>query len=680
MNTSKGLAIIGWFLLCGMAALVLYNELLLFKSMPTNGAFQLFNPLKRLADGDVLGRDFDYFHGPGALWAHYPVFALFGGDLWASEVSRKFMSLLAFAVCFVACAAAWRIPCYFAAFAACGVLVAGETFLLGSGAISGGSEVGLRSTLPALALPLIVLAARRFPSVGIPKVFHSLLGALLGTSFFIATEQGLAAIGVYGLVLLALPLAGKGMLARLAWPVWMGIVAILVYLLLATAASGGQPGRILDYALKDLPGEQFWYFGAPPNPIPRFPAIFWHTKILIGFWLPAVLALVEIFRLRIRRKSDAKVPMDSLIVFALLGMSMVVQILHLASYSHYQSISTRNCGLVAMLWLFRLTTEHPRSEPSFLSQLHVLRLPKWIVAGSIGTVAVVLILLGIRLQSKRERESSGVRHAGMTLSKDWASDLSVWESLGARGSSVAGTYRSLIDDIERTSFRGPDYIIHALGSRRAQFLQSLQQAAPDYFHTLHPAFSEYEAWIQLRHWDVYRHLIQFYQPVSASEYHVFWRRKNQPRIPEALSGNLEAIEKDGEWATPANSGRSCVYTTRVRYSVVNPLGRIPLAGKLPRFLLARNVVTAESRVSQIPASLPPGEQEWEFPMILQTGESARFCLGLKLAWPGVSARIESIELEPVCTDPAVIEGLSGPGELLNASRVTEAEAERPVDQ
>src|SRR5437868_1717422 len=40
-----------------------------------NGSFQLFDPLRRIAAGQVPGRDFMVFHGIGALLVHYPLFA-----------------------------------------------------------------------------------------------------------------------------------------------------------------------------------------------------------------------------------------------------------------------------------------------------------------------------------------------------------------------------------------------------------------------------------------------------------------------------------------------------------------------------------------------------------------------------------------------------------------------------
>lgn len=160
---SRFLGIASLVIFTSMMGLVILQELLLFKSMPMDGAFQLYNPLQSLEAGQIIGRDFDFFHGIGTLYLHYPAFVAFGSDLWASEMSRKLMSPLAFLLCFYCLAAAWRLPGYFASLAGCAVFVIGEATQCGSGALTGASMIGLRSTLPAVLLATSLLLARRVP-------------------------------------------------------------------------------------------------------------------------------------------------------------------------------------------------------------------------------------------------------------------------------------------------------------------------------------------------------------------------------------------------------------------------------------------------------------------------------------------------------------------------------------
>lgn len=67
-----------------------------FDGFIANGPFQLFNPLRRIANGQTAGVDFQFFHGIGVPFLHYPLFALFGKSLFASELSRNLTSLICF--------------------------------------------------------------------------------------------------------------------------------------------------------------------------------------------------------------------------------------------------------------------------------------------------------------------------------------------------------------------------------------------------------------------------------------------------------------------------------------------------------------------------------------------------------------------------------------------------------
>jgi hypothetical protein len=52
--------------------------------------FQVFNPLRRIAAGQTAGLDFPFYHGIGVPFLHYPIFAIFGKTISASELSRQF--------------------------------------------------------------------------------------------------------------------------------------------------------------------------------------------------------------------------------------------------------------------------------------------------------------------------------------------------------------------------------------------------------------------------------------------------------------------------------------------------------------------------------------------------------------------------------------------------------------
>lgn len=254
-KASVSLGIIGSALFLGILLLSVFHETLLFKSMPMNGAFQLYNPLQRMAAGEVIGKDFDFFHGAGTLLVHYPLYELFGGDLHASEISRKIMSPLAFFLCFHLCAAAWRIPGYLASFAACAVLVLGEALFHGTTAFDGASILGVRSCQPVLVLPIAVLLARKIKAFDQPVLFHLTMATGLGLSIFISTEQGLAALAVHGLLILAIPMKARTRAARMVAGASTGVAALLVFIACTVLVSGSHASESLKFLLTDLPKE-----------------------------------------------------------------------------------------------------------------------------------------------------------------------------------------------------------------------------------------------------------------------------------------------------------------------------------------------------------------------------------------------------------------------------------------
>lgn len=650
----------GWISFLAVTLLILVSvgrECAVFKSQPTNGAFQLFNPLTRMHQGQVIGLDFDFFHGPGTLMLHYPLFTFLGGDLSASELSRHLMSPVFYLLCFLVLARVWKIPGYVAFLVAGLVLVLG-TFVDGSGAFSGNSMVGLRSSLPVMVLPLALLLSNRF----IPFKRHlALLGFIgfgLAVSMYVATEQGLAATGLMVLWVLGSkefgPLGKRFLLAA-----YTGVLCILIFVGLIWIGSEGNLREPIQFILSDVPGAQFWYYGGPPNIIPDWPEVIWNRSILIGFWGPFALMLLEIFRLR-KRPSGSHVPMESMLVFFLLAHSMIVQIPHLTAYSHYHIVSNRNMGLVGMLWTWRVIRSMDLRRLAIVRRVIAWRVPCLVTGGLVVAAPFAMAFTVSKFQRNKQQTASPIRYQDMHITENWADDLTTWKAIGGQGATVAGTYKSLVEDQEKSSFQGPDYIIHALGSRRETFLSRFKELSPDFFITLN-SDSGYEEWVQLRHWDVYAYLLQNYAPVASTDFHQFWKKKvgnpsslEDPAVP---SPALKTQLQEGAWSSEENQNSTCLYRVRVSYQVENPWEKIPVLGKLPRFLVSRDVVSAPHTHSYLSASLPPTETEWSFPLVLNQGERAQIRLSEKMKLPMVTSKITAVTLTEVSRDPAVIDAL-----------------------
>lgn len=76
------LIIITWLILVALIAGIDIN------SYAANGTFQLYNPLRRLDAGQVIGHDFPFFHGIGVPLIHYPIYQALGSGVFAAETAK----------------------------------------------------------------------------------------------------------------------------------------------------------------------------------------------------------------------------------------------------------------------------------------------------------------------------------------------------------------------------------------------------------------------------------------------------------------------------------------------------------------------------------------------------------------------------------------------------------------
>ena len=138
------------------ASVTAFSAVVPFRGDPIDGAFQIFDPLRRIAAGQIPGVDFQFYHGILVPFVHYPLFALLGKTIFASELSRHFVSLGAFvASLYFLCLAYTRKLGAAATLSTLAVLL-----LLVSGAYGliypGVSLPGLRSTPPLILFAILL--------------------------------------------------------------------------------------------------------------------------------------------------------------------------------------------------------------------------------------------------------------------------------------------------------------------------------------------------------------------------------------------------------------------------------------------------------------------------------------------------------------------------------------------
>jgi len=292
------------------ALITALGNALFFDGYAADGAFQLLNPMRRLIEGQIIGRDFSFFHGIGVPFMHLPFYVLFGQGLFGEEITRWLVSPLLFilsAFCFFYL---WRRQFIFAlrmsvVVTALGMLVI--PFLV----LPITSILGVRSVVPVFLLAVLMnqkrlsspIFKRAYKLVQPWTRYELIVGVLLAVGLLCGTEFGVAAALAFGIARVAYPVA-KGEKTQLRWlslaRVGGGFLVVLFVLLMVI--TWGHPIAPLTYAFVDIPTDQMWYFGVPPNKYIHLgnvlPTILGDWRLL-GMWAIAALTWLLVYRVHL---------------------------------------------------------------------------------------------------------------------------------------------------------------------------------------------------------------------------------------------------------------------------------------------------------------------------------------------------------------------------------------------
>lgn len=318
------------------AVMTALGNALFFEGYAADGAFQLLNPLRRLMDGQVLGRDFNFFHGVGVPLLHLPFYVIFGQGLFAEEVTRWLVSPLLFSLSAFVFFYVLRRRFIFA-LAMSMVVTALGMLIIPFLVLPLTSILGVRSVIPVFLLAVILNQSRLRRRVF--KSNHKLLkpwtwyevgvGTIMAASLLCGTEFGMAAILAFVIARLAYPVA-KGERPSLRWlSVGRAVTAFVTSLLvILSVITLGNPFEPLKYALIDIPTDQFWYFGVPPNDYVHWGnalVTFLGDERLLAMWSAALVAGLLVYR--VHRLKGYRVETQAFVFGLLAGVFAMVSML-----------------------------------------------------------------------------------------------------------------------------------------------------------------------------------------------------------------------------------------------------------------------------------------------------------------------------------------------------------------
>ena len=626
-----------------------------FDDAPIDGPFQLFNGLRRIADGQRLGGTFQVFHGPGVPYLHFLPFKLFGGGFIASEMSRQVVSIAAAILVLVgffrAWTGAWRtaIPM---SVVALGLLI---PLRINAIVFPINSMIGLRATMPLVIGIHLMLR---------PDGRRAMLerAVLFALAFAFGIEQGMAVMAGFGLLQVLIALRTRDWRGPAGGIATMGL-GVVAYALLVFILSPSGFASIMRFNFRDVPADQMWYFGAPPN---EFLFAWIHLTRLLEhpIWTVMVAGalIYAIARYWIAPAADdarARVAEAFLMLYAVVSTASM-----LGTFTTvYFQPAVRVSLLVLMVALRRWWLWRRDTLP--LDDSARRRMPVYAAFAVLGYVIQGWTLASIQIV----RTPLHIMYAHVYLGErpaldpEWAATAmigdTVWSyerALLKREPTMWSTYSSYIEYKHNAFNPSFDYIIQALGhENRELYARRFGEVKPDIVQTMSGAalkVGKYEEWLAVHHWNFYRPLLRDYEMLAAGPWSYFWTRAARPftEAPQVLAhspvppGILD-IGFDGNSVPRDSIG---LFEVRLYYHVDNAWKKVPVLGTLPRYL-----VHVGGASNHIPISLAPYETEKRFPVIAVGARKDIRLRGLVYSIvPGQKLTFDSIYVERLRLSPA----------------------------
>jgi hypothetical protein len=588
-----------------------------FNGPPIDGPFQLYNALRRIAAGQHVGVDFQFFHGAGVPYLHFIPFWLFGGGFFASEIARQVVSVALFATTFVVVFFAWTGDWTETMRLSAAATLATILLRLDAIYLPVNSLLGVRSTMPiwfAAALTLSLSPARRAICAGV----------LLGGALLLGTEQGTALIAAFvgAHALLALRTRRwRPAVQESALTVAVGAATYVIVVLILGGGLAGLRGAVA-YNFRLIPMDQFWYFGGPPN---RFMSSlrqlgelnFMRPWILVTL-LVAIMVLVRLWRTPAGKEDRHRLGEAVLGIYGALSMASILGVL----VTVYLEPALRVVVILVLLAVYR----EANRLPVVRSSNELWR--RW--RGAVGVLAVLMATMYMRFDAL-EAAALAPLHiiASHVIAGDPPSFSPPWQDAVATGRRLVdeftarehrrpvvwSTYSTLLESSEGMFHSSSDYIIHALGpENRRAYQAAFVSSHPDIVQTLKPSYAVYEEWLESNDWPMYRELLRNYKVVGQTEWSYFWERRDAPALGTRLiaAGPVGPDRQRADVNVVAAPDTLTLLQVRMRYHVVNRWRHIPVVGALPRY-----VVEISGASNRNAVSLAPYETERMFPIMVR---------------------------------------------------------------
>jgi hypothetical protein len=652
--------LVGWSLLFAYLSVLMLavgmESALHFRGPPIDGPFQLYNALRRISVGQRPGGEFQFFHGIGIPYLHYPLFWVLGANFRASEITRELLSSLLYpasVIFFVKFFVRdWTRTMAWSAL----VMAASIGLRMTSVLVAINSLLGIRSLLPVLMPVFLCLPIR--------TVYRRAVVALaLGGSLLLGTEQGLAiifALCVVTVLMIIGSVRRREYAIDAAWMVGGGVAFFMLALLVA---GGSIPAMrsIAAYNLKLVPMDQYWYFGAPPNHFAaswgQLPSIFaslWRIPIVAAIGI--VVAIDALRRAWKARGATNEAREFAFAVMAVYGVISLASLLGIWVNAYIQPL----LRVILLLMAIRLDRASIAAEPERSSaKAGIGRTGVLTAAAAIAWMVIVVpsSVVGLWQTLPHMLVDHIIGGEGMTYSGIWPETIPQSQRIldahrhpDGKPPTVWSTYAGLLEARNGMFHPSFDYIIHVLGpENRRHYVEEFERLKPDLVQTVSPQFTQYETWIEADSWDFYASLLRHYRVAGTTGWSTFWEPIRDTSAAPRLVWSGDVPTGATHFEIPALNGERgtlSLMQIELDYEIHNPLGKLPVVGATPRYL-----VSARNAVQRNPISLDPWVTTGRYPLLVPSNTSIALQWGVYGLLPGASVNIKRVRLLQIGVRP-----------------------------
>jgi hypothetical protein len=402
----------------------------------------------------------------------------------------------------------------------------------------------------------------------------------------------------------------------------------------------------LRYNLRLVPMDQYWFFGAPPNPF----AGSWTDLVRMSISMPMVgiaivlgiVATVVYSRAlwRVQQNIERPLALAFLATYGLVSCGSLLAVF----VPVYADTCWRTLMLLALVNLPQL---RPRVVAATAAGLCVLSI---IVAPSVLDNWFVVLPTMVRDPATLHFTAAGIWPT--TLAVD-AQTIDAHRGPGGEAPTLWSTYAGWAE--ARSGVFNPsfDYVIHALGpDNRRDYTMRFLSSRPTLVQTISPEYTRYEMWIENSTWDFYRELLRRYTVTAETPWSFIWEQRRDtvaafavphleasvPITPGQRVIQLPPTPASGEWPVT-------VLEIELSYRIRNPLKWLPIVGSNPRYLVELN-----GAVSRMPVTLDPYVSSMRFPILARQGQAPELSLETLSLLPGADIAVTGVRIATVPID------------------------------